>query len=88
MSSIGAKLITCRQAAKLTQKEVAERLGIKTNTYGSWEADKTHPSGHYFPQLAEIFGVTLDKLFPNTKVNCNQWVKINKNIAKFTTVYK
>jgi len=68
MSSIGAKLINYRQAAKLTQREVAERLGIKTNTYGSWEADKTHPSGHYFPQLAEAFGVTLDKLFSRHQV--------------------
>ena len=67
MSSIGEKLIKCRQTAKLSQREVAERLGIKTNTYGSWEADKTQPSGQYFPQLAEIFGVSLDKLFPDSK---------------------
>ncbi len=65
MSTIGTKLCQHRLAAKLTQQAIAERLGVKTNTYGSWEADHTSPSGIYFPILAEIFGVTIDQLFPN-----------------------
>jgi transcriptional regulator with XRE-family HTH domain len=65
MSTIGTKLCQHRLAARLTQQAIAERLGVKTNTYGSWEADHTSPSGIYFPILAEIFGVTIDQLFPN-----------------------
>jgi transcriptional regulator with XRE-family HTH domain len=65
--SIGAKLIKYRKEVKLTQQEVAELLNVKTNTYGSWESDKTEPSGHYFPKMAQIFGVTVDKLFPELK---------------------
>jgi transcriptional regulator with XRE-family HTH domain len=67
MSSIGEQLIKYRKKIKLTQQDVADRLNIKTNTYGSWESDKTQPAGKYFPQLAEVFGVTLDKLFPEGK---------------------
>jgi len=67
MSTIGEKLLKYRKQAKLTQQDVADRLGVKTNTYGLWEADKTQPSGKYFPQLAEVFSVALDKLFPDTK---------------------
>ena len=67
MSSTGAKLIKYRKEAKLSQQDVADRLDIRTNTYGSWEADKTDPAGKYFPQLAEVFGVEMSKLFPDTK---------------------
>ncbi|MCP1383090.1 helix-turn-helix transcriptional regulator [Runella salmonicolor] len=69
MSTIGTKLCQHRLAAKLTQQAIAERLGVKTNTYGSWEADHTSPSGRYFPELAIIFGVTIDKLFPDNNGN-------------------
>jgi transcriptional regulator with XRE-family HTH domain len=65
MSTIGAKLCQHRAAAKLTQQEIAERLGIKPNTYGSWEAGHTYPSGRYFPELAAIFGVSIEQLFPD-----------------------
>ena len=63
MSSIAAKLCQHRAATKLTQQEIAERLGIKSNTYGSWEAGHTYPSGRYFPELAVIFGVSIDNAF-------------------------
>ncbi|WP_169704656.1 helix-turn-helix transcriptional regulator [Runella slithyformis] len=69
MSTIGTKLCQHRLAAKLTQQAIAEQLGVKTNTYGSWEADHTSPSGIYFPILAEIFGVTIDQLFPENNEN-------------------
>lgn len=65
MSSIAAKLCQHRAAAKLTQQSIAEQLGVKPNTYGSWEAGHTYPSGRYFPKLAVIFGVTIDQLFPD-----------------------
>ncbi len=69
MSTIGTKLCQHRLVARLTQQAIAERLGVKTNTYGSWEADHTSPSGIYFPVLAEIFGVTIDQLFPENNEN-------------------
>lgn len=69
MSTIGTKLCQHRLAVRLTQQAIAERLGVKTNTYGSWEADHTSPSGIYFPILAEIFGVTIDQLFPEKNEN-------------------
>lgn len=65
MSSIAAKLCQHRAATKFTQQEIAERLGIKPNTYGSWEAGHTYPSGRYFPELAAIFGVPIAQLFPD-----------------------
>lgn len=65
MSSIAAKLCQHRAATKLTQQEIAERLGIKPNTYGSWEAGHTYPSGRYFPELAVILGVPIAQLFPD-----------------------
>ncbi|WP_037300252.1 helix-turn-helix domain-containing protein [Runella limosa] len=69
MSSIGAKLCQYRAASKLTQQAVAEQLGIKTNTYGSWEAGHTYPSARYLPELAAIFGIKIDQLFSDNNEN-------------------
>lgn len=48
---------------------MAEQLGIKTNTYGSWEAGHTYPSARYLPELAAIFGIKIDQLFPDNNEN-------------------
>lgn len=69
MSSIAAKLCQYRAVSKLTQQAVAEQLGIKTNTYGSWEAGHTYPSARYLPELAAIFGIKIDQLFPDNNEN-------------------
>ncbi|AYQ34381.1 helix-turn-helix domain-containing protein [Runella sp. SP2] len=71
MSSIAAKLCQYRAASKLTQQAVADQLGIKTNIYGSWEAGHTYPSARYLPELAVIFGVNINELFPDN--NENKW---------------
>lgn len=81
MSSIAAKLCQHRAASKLTQQAVAEQLGIKTNTYGSWEAGHTYPSARYLPELAAIFGVRIDQLFPdNNESKPNNSIVLDKKM--------
>ena len=38
------RLKTLRKEKKLTQKELAEQIGIKRNSYSDWENNKTSPS--------------------------------------------
>ena len=38
------RLIACRLQAGLTQKEVAEAIGVTDTTVGNWENGKTAPS--------------------------------------------
>ena len=52
-----------RVASKKTQTQVARDLGIKLDTYRSWEQGKRNPTGQMGIKLAEYFGVTTDTIF-------------------------
>ena len=51
----------------LTQKELAEQIGIKRNTYSDWENGKTEPSFENLVKLADLLDVSLDWLFGRDK---------------------
>lgn len=47
----------------MTQGELAERLGITNQSVSKWETGESCPDVLLLPELAEIFGVSLDRLF-------------------------
>ncbi len=49
------------------QKDVAEILGIKQNTYSTWESGECDVKSEYLPRLAEIFGVEIKDFFKTGK---------------------
>ena len=51
-----------RPDAGLTQIEVAEKLGVAQAQYARWENGGRNPKDETVKKLAEIFGVTFDKL--------------------------
>ena len=51
-----------RLDAGLTQIEVAEKLGVAQAQYARWENEGRNPKDETVKKLAEIFGVTFDKL--------------------------
>lgn len=51
-----------RKAAKLTQKEVADYVGINQNTYSYWENGKIKVDSISIQKLAELFKTTVDYL--------------------------
>ena len=54
-----------REAAGLTQLEVAFRLGVTPQTVSFWERGTREPRGRHLQQLAALFGVTAsDILLP------------------------
>ncbi|WP_461538424.1 helix-turn-helix domain-containing protein [Spongorhabdus nitratireducens] len=55
-----------RLSAGLTQAQVASKLGIRTNRYGSWERGEKQPPASILPQLAELFRTSTDKLLSPT----------------------
>lgn len=44
----------------LTQKDVAERLGVAVSTYGAWEADPGRMTVRTVRELAGVLGVPVD----------------------------
>lgn len=63
-----------REKQNLTQKALAEQLGIARSTYVKWERDGKYPllRPAAITQLAELFGVS------EAEVKENQEVKINE----------
>ena len=51
-----------RAAHKLTQKQVAQKLGIATVTVSGWEIAKRIPEPHMLPKIAGVYGITVDNL--------------------------
>lgn len=51
-----------RKSKDLTQKEIAEDLGITQPTYQQWESGKRSPTAETLEKLADYFDVTTDYL--------------------------
>ncbi len=60
--SIGSFIAALRRAQGLTQRELAERLGVSDKAVSRWEREETLPDLSLIPALAELFGVTADEL--------------------------
>ncbi len=58
----GQRLYELREAAGLTQAQVAAKLGISHRAYAFWEREPTAVRAEQLGTLAELFGVTADFL--------------------------
>ena len=60
--TIGRKIAELRKAHKMTQYELADALGISIQAVSNWERGASMPDISKLPELAEIFGVTIDEV--------------------------
>ena len=60
--TIGRFIAALRKASGMTQRDLAERLGVSDKSVSRWERDEGAPDLSILPVLAEIFGVTCDEL--------------------------
>lgn len=51
-----------RRDAGMTQREVAEKIGVTYRTYQNYEAGASVPSGNVLTKLAKVFGISMDML--------------------------
>jgi DNA-binding transcriptional regulator YiaG len=50
----GRQIVALRKALKLTQEQLAEKLGTYRETVARWEADRTNPHRLYLLQLEKL----------------------------------
>ena len=62
-TNFGARLHVLREAAGLTQQEMAVQLGIAQSSYATWERQTPAIRPDQIERLAEILGVTAADLF-------------------------
>ena len=58
-----ANLKKYRLAKNMTQGRAAERLGVNAQTISRWECGTTLPDALMLPEIARLYGVTVDDLF-------------------------
>lgn len=62
MTDLQSNLIDLRREKNLTQKDVAEKIGVSASAIGFWETGINEPKATYLMKLANFFGVTVDEL--------------------------
>ncbi|MGN7402279.1 helix-turn-helix domain-containing protein [Cytobacillus praedii] len=59
---IGMNIRVLRKKNKMSQEQLAERVGVSRQTVAKWENEEALPDIHKCKMLAEIFQITLDQL--------------------------
>ncbi len=67
--SLGKRIAENRKRLKLTQDQLAEKLGVTAQAVSKWENDQSCPDITTLPKLAEIFGISTDELLGYTSSN-------------------
>ena len=80
------RLKTLRLEAKLTQKELAEKLEIGQNTYSYWEKGIRKPVGENLNKLANFFNVSTDYLLGNSNIKDQK--KFDEDLEKSLDTFK
>ena len=70
--SFGSRLITIRKERKISQGELAEKVGIHANVLGRYEREEATPSVDVAVKLAEALGVSLDYLTGKTDMELDK----------------
>jgi len=56
--TLGGRISRARDAANLSTKELASKLGVRGETISSWERDRAEPRANRLFMLAGVLGVT------------------------------
>ena len=54
-----------RQKAGLTQKEAADKIGIKDYQLGNYETNRSEPSLEILKKMSKVYLVSIDKMLGN-----------------------
>jgi len=69
MKNFSEKLSMMRKKVNLTQAEVAEKLNVSFQAVSQWERGETTPDVDKLPELAKLYGVTMDWLLSDTETD-------------------
>lgn len=60
--SLSSNIRLLRKKAKLTQIELAEKIGVSIATLRRWEAGETAPNGTRIVEISNVLGVAPDEI--------------------------
>lgn len=68
MEEIGRKILSLRKSRNMTQVNLADKLGITYQAVSSWERGNSMPDIEKLPEIAKLFGISIDELIGESKV--------------------
>ena len=79
--NIGKFIAKNRKKKKLTQSELAERLGVTDRSVSNWENGKNMPDLSLFKPLCDNLDITINELMSGEKLNNKEYnEKLEENI--------
>lgn len=76
---LSAELKRLRASNKMTQAELAQKIGYSQQAIARWETERSTPDPNTLIKLAHVFGVTVDELVGNTQ---NKGYYMNSETAR------
>lgn len=76
MQTIGEKISALRKQRKMTQDELAEKMGVSSQAVSKWETNMSIPDLPSLINLADFFGITLDERSGTGNQTCG-WCRRN-----------
>ena len=78
---IGKFIAACRKNKKMTQSDLAEKLGVTDKSIGNWENGRNMPDLALFKPLCEELGITINELLSGEKLQKKEYQeKLEENI--------
>ena len=68
MKSLGTKISELRKKHKMTQDELAEKMGVSAQAVSKWENDLSIPDITVLVELSKYFNVSLDALLKEEEI--------------------
>ena len=70
---IGKFILECRKNHKLTQSELAEKLGVTDKSVSNWENGRNMPDLSLFKPLCDILEISINDLISGEKVSKDEY---------------
>lgn len=70
---IGKFILKMRKENKLTQAQLAEKLGVSEKSVGNWENGRNMPDLSLFKPLCDVLGISVNDLLSGEKVDRDQY---------------
>ena len=90
MRMIGGYIRRLRKAAGLTQKQLADKLGVSFQAVSKWENGNALPDTGLLPELCSVLNTTADKLLNGGSIlmNSSRLMRVQDVIAGFECMEK
>ena len=81
MTSLGKFISLRRKYLRLTQEELAEKIGVSKSAIAKWETERGIPDRDNLGRLAEVINVSVDDLHRMIRNSANGQTDLSVNIT-------